>query len=112
MLYRIAFSLLFAFTILQAMGQTGFTVGYHYGYANPREINRVLHANNLRNETILTDKMPAAHWFKGYSTGAQIKGFGRAGMEIMWVGRETTVSAQGKDAAGAIVQRDIKITSY
>ncbi len=83
MLNKTLLSLLFAFFVGQAMGQKGFTVGYHYGYANPREINRVLHAYNLRNETILTDKMPVVHWFKGYSIGAQIKGIGRTGMEMM-----------------------------
>ncbi len=111
MLSKGLFFLVFVSAISRASGQTGLTVGYHYGYANPREINRVLHAYNLRNETILTDKMPAIHGFKGLSVGFQVKGFRNSGMEFMWVGRSAMVSAKGSGGAGGIVQRDIKVIS-
>ncbi|MDZ4759147.1 MAG: hypothetical protein SGJ10_13555 [Bacteroidota bacterium] len=83
MLNRATIFFLFVLMVSSAMGQTGLTVGYHYGHANPKEVNRVIHAYNLRNETILTKNMPAIHGFRGFSIGFQGKTGRNSGIDLM-----------------------------
>ncbi len=100
-----------AFCQAQCLKVAGLTLGYGGGYVSPNEINRVIYCYNLRNESILTKKMPMVHWYHGPSVGTYY-GVGKAKFEMRWVRKQAIVSAQSFDSATSVTnQRDVKITA-
>lgn len=101
-------TVLILFLMTCQFAHAGFEFGYGYAYGNPKELNRVLYGYNLRNASILTKQMPMFHYTQGLSVGFKIPSAKYAGYEIRWVNRHGSISAQGTDASGATIIRDLK----